>query len=296
MLKGRVNTDKMYVCDNGDFRLAQPIETNSGKVCTIDNRDEYYVFDKDENGNKQYSFYKCMEDGWMIAHDKFNTGEITDSRNGKKYKTVGIKTQIWMAENMDIDYKIKPLDSDSVIYGSYTNSECDTCGHYYTWAAAMDSAGVFSTNALGCGYGKTCSMEYPVRGICPEGWHLPSMDEWETLVDAVGGGGVAGDMLKSQFDWEMDGNGLDAYGFSALPAGYHHHGNDEFIGLGGSALFWSSTEENFSEILAKRDAGGIQLCAAVDPSQELVSGFNPVYLNNEFKTSATSVRCLKDPD
>ena len=52
-----------------------------------------------------------------------------------------------MAENLDFDYKVKPLDGDSVIYGSYTNSNCDTCGHYYTWAAAMDSAGVFSSSS-----------------------------------------------------------------------------------------------------------------------------------------------------
>jgi hypothetical protein len=178
MLNGRVNTGKVYVCDNREFRQAEPIEINGGKGCTTYNRDGYYVLDRDVNGNKQYSFYKCTVDGWKFTLDKLNKGEITDARDGKKYKIIGIKTQIWMAENLDIDYKVKPLDSDSIVYGSYTYSECDSCGHYYTWAAAMDSAGVFSGSALGCGYENECSVTYPVRGICPEGWHLPSKEEW----------------------------------------------------------------------------------------------------------------------
>ena len=286
LLNGRVNTDKVYVCDNGEFRQAETIEINGGKGCTTYNRGEYYVLEKDVNGNKQYSFYKCMDGGWMFAFDKLNRDEITDTRNGKKYKTVAIKTQIWMAENMDIDYKVKPLDSDSVVYGSYTYSGCENCGHYYTWAAAMDSAGVFSTNASGCGYGSTCSAEPPVQGICPEGWHLPSMDEWEILINAMGGNSEAGLVLKSQQGWGADGAGSDAYGFSALPAGMRfvggdsffneEDGEDYFILVGEYTYFWGA---------AKSGAAGVGLCA-----------FDNVFSLDTDEVYAHSVRCLKDPD
>jgi uncharacterized protein (TIGR02145 family) len=58
-----------------------------------------------------------------------------------------------------------------------------------------------------------------VRGICPEGWHLPDTTEWEILVTAVGGRWIASRKLKSQTGWLGDGNGSDAYGFSVLPVG-----------------------------------------------------------------------------
>jgi len=215
-----------------------------------------------------------------------NKGEITDARDGKKYKTIGIKTQMWMAENMDIDYKVKPLDSDSVAYGSYTNSSCDTCGHYYTWAAAIDSAGVFSTNALGCSYGSTCSAEPPVRGICPEGWHLPSMDEWETLIDDVGGMIDAGMVLCSRLGWGAYVAGSDIHGFSALPAGMRfidrnsfpqEDDDDEvFVFVGEAALFWGMTESG---------AAGSEY-------------FYPDFVSqtNIDEKYALSVRCLKDAD
>ena len=290
LLNGRVNTDKVYVCDNGEFRQAETIEINGGKGCTTYNRGEYYILDKDINGNKQYSFYKCTEVGWAYTLDTLNKDEITDARNGKKYKTVAIKTQVWMAENMDVDYKVKPLDSDSVVYGSYTYSGCENCGHYYTWAAAIDSAGVFSTNALGCGYGSTCSAKPPVQGICPEGWHLPSMNEWNVLINAVGGGFEAGPALVSSQGLQgLDYGkvGLDAYGFSALLAGLRlvfgdsfspedDGSNTYFADVGDVAYFWGTVESG---------AAGV----GMDPS----TGVFPLDLDGEY---AFSVRCLKDPD
>lgn len=51
----------------------------------------------------------------------------------------------------------------------------------------MDSVGLFSSNSLDCGYLKYCSPTYPVRGVCPKGWHLPERNEFETLIIAIGG-------------------------------------------------------------------------------------------------------------
>lgn len=87
----------------------------------------------------------------------------------------------------------------------------------------MDSVGEWSTNGEGCGYRTECSPTYPVRGVCPKGWHLPDTTEWQSLFSAVGGKTAAGKMLKSTSGWNSNGEGLDAFGFSALPAGYRDY-------------------------------------------------------------------------
>ena len=168
------------------------------------------------------------------------TGTMTDSRDGQTYKTVTIGTQTWMAQNLNYETASSYCYKDSASY-------CSKYGRLYTWAAAMDSVGTWSTNGKGCGLGTTCSPTYPVRGVCPDGWHLPTKAEFETLFTAVGGKLSAGEKLKSTSGWNDyyggSGNGTDAFAFSALPAGDRNddggYGNE-----GDYAYFWSSTESN----------------------------------------------------
>ncbi len=218
-------------------------------------------------------------------------GSMTDERDGQTYKTVKIGTQTWMAENLNYAYTGVPYkytyidssytsDSTSWCYGD-SLANCTKYGRLYTWAAAMDSVGTWSTNGKGCGYGKVCSPTYPVRGICPEGWHLPDTTEWHTLFTAVGGKSTAGKMLKSTSGWYDhkggDDNGTDAYAFSALPAGYRYY--DGYIYLEGSdADFWSSTEDDSS--YAYR--------------MNLYYGYDNANLNRKNKNLGFSVRCVKD--
>ncbi|WP_290781593.1 fibrobacter succinogenes major paralogous domain-containing protein [Fibrobacter sp. UBA7003] len=182
-----------------------------------------------------------------------NYGTLTDTRDGQTYKTVTIGDQVWMAENLNYAYTGVPYNysgytSDSTSW-CYENdpANCAKYGRLYTWAAAMDSSGTWSTNGKGCGYGSECSPTGTIRGICPEGWHLPDTTEWNTLFTAVGGSFTAGTALKSTSGWNEDegesGNGTDSFGFSALPAGYRYNGGD-YDNEGYDAYFWSSTEYN----------------------------------------------------
>ena len=139
----------------------------------------------------------------------------------------------------------------------------------------MDSVGEWSTNGKVCGSGKTCSPTYPVRGVCPEGWHLPSKAEWATLFNAVGGQTTAGMVLKSTSGWNSRGNGTDAFGFSALPAGIrNYNGNYDDEGL--YAFFWSSTEGKYAYYVI------------------LYYSRDLAYLYDNFRGNGVSVRCLKD--
>ena len=198
------------------------------------------------------------------------TGSMTDSRDGHTYKTVTFGSQTWMAENLNYE------TANSYCYNDNA-SNCSKYGRLYTWAAAMDSAGTWSTNGKGCGYNKTCSPTYPVRGVCPQGWHLPTQTEWNTLFNAVGGSSVAGAKLKSTSGWYNSGNGTDAFSFSALPAGYRIS-NGNYDNEGFSAYFWSSTESN----------------SIIAYGMRLYYDYDRAALNGNLKYYGLSVRCLKD--
>jgi uncharacterized protein (TIGR02145 family) len=173
-------------------------------------------------------------------------GEVTDERDGKVYRTVKIGEQTWMAENLNFDPGQGGSGEDKYDWSWCYNDEpanCDVTGRFYTWAAAIDSVKLANDvdNPQDCGYGRECGLTGKVQGICPSGWHLPSYDEWNALFTAVGGQLSPGKVLKSQTGWNNNGNGTDAYGFSALPAGYSYHGG-YFYGGGINVFFWSATE------------------------------------------------------
>lgn len=209
---------------------------------------------------------------------------LTDLRDGKTYKTVTIGRQIWMAENLnyaytDVFYKRDNYTSDSTSW-CYDNdpANCAKYGRLYTWAAAMDSLGKWSKNGKKCGYIASCSPTYPVRGICPKGWHLPSKEEFGTLIMAVGDSSTNGTVLKSTDGWSNHGNGTDAFGFSALPAGVRSDGHYER--RGSYAYFWSSN-----------DTKGISNAAY---RMYLYCGEDIARLIYVDKNHGASVRCVKD--
>ena len=207
---------------------------------------------------------------------------LTDSRDGQVYKIVTIGDQVWMAENLNYaDSSETPsLKGKSWCFDNDT-AKCTTGGRLYTWAAAIDSVKLASAaeNPLDCGYGKACSLEGKVQGICPEGWHLPDTTEWHKLFKAVGGQSVAGKMLKSTTGWE-EGNGSDDYSFSALPVGERDFAL--FKKAGQDAVFWSATEKTddtfhtFSYLM------------------ELNYNNEGAYLGNDSKDYGFSIRCVKD--
>ena len=223
------------------------------------------------------------------TEDNCEYGTLTDDRDGQTYKTVKIGEQWWMAENLNYAYTGVPFkdgdftsDSTSWCYDNDT-ANCAKYGRLYTWAAAMDSAGIIPGNtANGCGYGEYCNLgNLKVRGLCPEGWHLPDTTEWSALFNAVGRKATAGKMLKSTEGWNdydgTSGNGSDAYFFSALPAGDRNNYGD-FGDEGLNAIFWSSTEYNGDYAY----------------NVDLYSNDDSANLSGSSKYYGFSVRCLRD--
>ena len=192
----------------------------------------------------------CNVDG----ENNCNYGTLTDTRDGKTYKTVTIGDQTWMAENLNYADSVKTpsLKGKSWCYDGVAGY-CEKYGRLYTWAAA--------------------------KTVCPEGWHLPSYDEWNTLFTAVGGKSTAGAKLKSQTGWAAyDGiTNEDSFGFSALPAG-NRYDNGSYYYEGYDAHFWSSTEYGSYDAYY----------------MSLGYDYGDAYLDNNDKSNGHSVRCVKD--
>jgi uncharacterized protein (TIGR02145 family) len=196
--------------------------------------------------DRSWNFPKECRFNPEIAYDS-----ITDSRDGQIYKIVKIGNQVWMAENLNYADSATTLSlkDRSWCYGNNPEN-CALAGRLYTWAAAIDSVKLATDkdNPQDCGYEKSCALPDTVYGICPPGWHLPKYQEWKTLFNEVGGDSIAAKMLKSQAGWRYNnynngssGNGTDAFGFSALPAGGRYY-DGNFDRDGNNAHFWTSTE------------------------------------------------------
>lgn len=175
------------------------------------------------------------------------TGSLTDTRDGKVYKTVKIDSQIWMGENLAFK-----TESGCSVYDDIKDY-VKTHGYLYTWEAATKA--------------------------CPDGWHLPSMQDWWYLSNFLGGDELAGGKLKQTgtTSWESPNAGAtNSSGFSALSSG---RGGDKALEhLGKTTFFWTNVD----------DDDATSWCGALYSSREDLALF-PVEKKNGF-----SVRCIKN--
>lgn len=136
--------------------------------------------------------------------DAEDSSELTDSRDGKVYKTVQIGEKIWMAENLNYEFE----DGAQSWCNKNEEENCEKYGRLYTLSAA--------------------------KTACPEGWRLPSLEEWPEK----GNGGYDAFIDYAAVGW---GRGADKYGFAVLPAGEYLADSKDFFEPGSFAHFWTST-------------------------------------------------------
>src|SRR6056297_699411 len=204
--------------------------------------------------------------------------------DGNWYHTVPIGNQCWMKENMRVthyeDGTEIPHVTGNTEWSDVTETDKAWCyydnsdslgniyGALYTWAAAMNGATSSNNNPSG------------VQGVCPDGWHLPSYNEWDDLVFFISNDGYTGNegsVLKSLYGWNSGGNGTDDYGFSGLPGGCRY-GIGAFYDVGDHGRWWSATEHPTGR-----------------------AWYRGLYYNDEgfrrssfHKKTGLSVRCLRD--
>ena len=167
----------------------------------------------------------CPAEG-VNAYGEPNRGTFTDARDGQVYKYTTIGNQVWMAENLKFDAPY------SLCYGKIEGF-CDTFGRFYSLHEKGEDLGLFDQELLDT--------------ICPAGWRVPTMDEWQILYDNMGGEGKAGRRLTSASDFgEGYTPGSDDCGFNSLPAGSWHLNGNLGANVFFSAVYWTSTAESLN--------------------------------------------------
>ncbi len=221
---------------------------------------------------------------WSIPKEAYLNPEIkydsiVDSRDGQVYKTVTIGSQVWMAQNLNYADSVK---TPSLLKRSwcfaYKSENCDVAGRLYTWAAIIDSV-KFATDSekpQKCGFGESCVFTEKMRGICPEGWHLPDTTEWKTLISFAGGDDIAGERLESHIGMYED-SGTDDFGFSAFPVGEKYR-DQSFFEDSRDVHFWTASEESKDNRSS---------CSAD-------FFYASVWFSCGFKDNGHSVRCVRD--
>ena len=159
---------------------------------------------------------------------------------------------------------------------------CDKYGGLYQWDEMLQ----FSTKNG--------------QGICPDGWHISKDEEWKILegtIDSQYGVGDsewekssttrgfdAGKTLKSTYDWEWDGNGVDSYGFAALPGGIYSRHIENFS-VKNHETWWWNTIEPINSGLG---------CRGIYSDNDGIPRYHYLIFGKNNSDLAQSVRCVRN--
>ncbi|MDR0982226.1 MAG: carboxypeptidase regulatory-like domain-containing protein [Culturomica sp.] len=203
----------------------------------------------------------------VVIFDFFTCGvDFPDSRDSKTYPTVLIGTQCWMSKNMNIGTRVAGSDYNTdqtagIQKICYENDEsyCDTYGGLYNWHETINGENSGSIKYVS-------GSSTMIQGICPDGWHVPSDDEFNRLEGYLGED--AGRKLKS-----TTFGGTNTSGWSGLLGGCRYFSGGTFHDGGAYGYWWSSSDAR---------------------TRYLVDGYAAVYRDGHNTFHGLSVRCLQN--
>ncbi len=208
----------------------------------------------------------------LTLASKIIVAQVVDI-DGNNYKTVTINNQNWMAENLNVSRfnngdvipqvqdlnKWNRLKTPAWCYYENNSGDSKTYGKLYNWYAITDK-----------------------RGLAPEGWHIPSDNEFKSLSDYLGGDMISGEKLKATTGWKSysgsNANGNNLSGFNAIGAGSTNimgFANKDYVGC-----FWTTTIQTDSKSPVYFTLYGDAKNFLKQPGGDVVDGY--------------SVRCLKN--
>jgi uncharacterized protein (TIGR02145 family) len=211
---------------------------------------------------KVYAYYLIIVDSceFTVTVERFCPGTIFDEE-GNEYKATKLGGLCW-TENLKTT--LIPGTTDPIPFAKpYTCTTCpdgleDIFGLLYSWYSAM---------------GENNGRSTIVQGICPEFWHIPSSDEWNSLTAYS-----VQDLRSKQYWLDPPGPGTDKYGFTALPVGRYNGVLGRCVDLYGFTGWWASDEES----------------GAIGNSFIIQYYCNQILKETTNKANGLSVRCVMD--
>ena len=219
LVYGRIS-HAAYVCEGGSFYKVTEMDEKLGRYCTKKNLgDTAYV---------GVTPFLCRDSWEYIMPDSLDEW-LKDSRDNNRYPIVRMGAYRWMGANLKYADSVASPNLAGNFWGSA----------FYSWTAAMDLPD--DTDPA------TYEFTLPHRGICPEGWHMPTKAEWDSLFAFAEKFGPAGKMaysLMGGYSWAGYEKVLNTFGFD-IPASGRRELNGDFKNDGRGAYFWFvSQEEN----------------------------------------------------
>ncbi len=203
----------------------------------------------------------------ISCKDEEDVSEVKDS-DGNLYHTVKIGSQTWMVENLKTTKYNDGIPISNILESWHILMTEAYCNYDNIVSNAKDNGRLYNFYAVNTGK------------LCPNGWHVPSDDEWTLLIDYLGGKDEAATKLKeagAAHWWPPVADGTNETGFTALPSGWKSV--DNFFDLGVGTSWWSSTIGLFPDNAYTR---------------QLYSSLHGINRNYQYQGDGLSVRCLKD--
>ena len=233
----KTNDRYTYVFTGSTWRKANTLEICFSKACLPTTAGTV--------ATKGTVTYMCNGSAWkeqlfydMSGKSFFNSGvsygSLTDTRDGKTYKTVTIDGTTWMAENLNYadERTTVALQLRNACYGNIEEN-CTKGGRFYSWTAAMNLTTAYES-AL------ATSENMDGTGICPTGWHVPDTTEWQNLRKSVSSDAQSL-MAVGAWSYYSSITPTNSSGFTAVPAG-----EDQSDEGGFETTFCTATQYNAS--------------------------------------------------
>lgn len=220
-------------------------DTTSVTICMPDSLGTYTVTLMADAGDDYYS--SSMSHIVTVVSEKESiTGlpvpqkRFVDPRDSKVYPYVQIGNLEWFAKNLNWEGKGTGY--------ARTEAAASVFGRFYTW---NDATGGVSASGLGNG----------VQGVCPEGWSIPTREDWIDLAMALNGGeeveflqdwkGIAGYLMapakfngEAMWPYSPIVELTNDYGWNALPVGSSYNDYNNYQNIFEYAFWWCSTEKD----------------------------------------------------